>query len=110
MSDPKTQCPHIPWPSNVNQIWTEIAELSSDPTPKPAQEGITVKMVVQWERRQTSFQFECGESFLMDSPSLRAAVNANEGEVLAPGKRGEFPAKGGYSVRLMEGVSEEGDA
>ena len=56
MSDPKTQHPHIPWPSNVNQIGTEIAELISDPTLKPAQEGITVKMVVQWERRQTSFQ------------------------------------------------------
>jgi hypothetical protein len=46
----------------------------------------------------------------MDRLRLCAAVNAKEGKLLMPSKRNEFPAKRGYSVRLMERIGEESNA
>jgi hypothetical protein len=79
-----------------------MAKASRHQVLKPAEQGVAVQIVIQRERRQASLQLKCCDVFLSDHPGLCSAVNTKEGEVLALGKRGEFPADSRYSVRLME--------
>jgi hypothetical protein len=37
-------------------------------------------------------------------------MNTKEGKLLALGKRGEFPTKRGYTIRLMECIGEQSNA
>ena len=93
----------------MHQIRAKRSELIGHPAFMPAQQRITIEIVVHRKRRQASFKLQRGDGFLLDGPRHFTAVNATEGKLLALRKCGELPAERGHPVRLVEGIGEESD-
>jgi hypothetical protein len=76
----------------VNEIGLEFFELADYPLPVPAEQGIALQVLIEREGGPASLQFQCCHGTLATGSSLRAGMDAAEGQLPLEGETSELAA------------------